>query len=177
MTRVRDIMRTELITVSPSTSVREVAQILVRESVSGLPVVEEDGEVVGVVSASDIVRIAAREPEAEIGFELRRTPELEWDEGEGDDLGQPGGFYVPEVIPEWVRPVLLGDALDDMDAATIMTPATFFVRPELTLRELADFLVRGRIHRALVLEHGKLVGIVTSFDALRALADARNAAA
>lgn len=176
MTRVRDIMRTDVFTVAPSTSVREIAQLLVREAVSGVPVVEEDGTVIGVVSASDIVRVASREPEAEIGFEpRRRPPALEHEEG--DDLTGSAGFYAPDVIPEWVRPVMLGDALDDLDASAIMTPASFFVRPDLTLGELADFLVRGRIHRALVLERGRLVGIVSSFDALRALAGAGDEAA
>jgi len=168
VTTVRDIMRENVITVSPTTSVREIAQTLVREAIGGVPVVESDGTVVGVVSASDIVRIAAREPEAEVGFVARRSPALE--PVDGDDIGQTPGFYAPDVIPEWVRPVLLGDALDDLDATAIMTPASFHVGPELSLERLADFLVRGRIHRALVQENGKLIGIVSSFDALRTLA-------
>lgn len=168
MTEVRDIMQGDVVTVSPDTSVREIAQTLVREGIGGVPVLDGDGVVVGVVSATDIVRIAAREPEAEVGFMQRRAPALEPEDG--DDLGQAPGFYAPEVIPEWVRPVLLGDALDDLDASAIMTPASFFVRPDLSLTELARFLVRGRIHRALVIEGGKLIGIVSSFDALRVLA-------
>jgi CBS domain-containing protein len=52
----------------------------------------------------------------------------------------------------------------------IMTPATFTVRPDATLREAARFLVRGGIHRALVLDGKQLVGIVSAFDIVRALA-------
>ena len=170
MTRVRDIMGENVITVSPDTSVREIAQTLVRESISGVPVVDGDGTVVGVVSANDIVRVAAREPEVELGFAARRSPELEFDDG--DNLGHTPSFYAADLIPEWVRPVLLGDALADLDATAIMTPASFYVLSDLPLEELAEFLVRGRIHRALVLDKGKLVGIVSSFDALRALASA-----
>ena len=161
-------MSENVITVSPGTSVREIAQTLVREAISGVPVVDGDGRVVGVVSASDIVRVAAREPEVELGFSARRSPALEFDVG--DDSGHAPSFYAPDLIPEWVRPVLLGDALDDLDARAIMTPASFYVPSDLPLEELAEFLVRGRIHRALVLDKGKLVGIVSSFDALRALA-------
>ena len=167
MTQVRDIMHEDVITVRPDASVREIAQTLVREAIGGVPVVDDTGTVVGVVSASDIVRAAARDPEVELGFEVHRTPALEFDETE--DGEQTSSFYSPEVIPEWIRPALAGDQLDGLDAASIMTPATFFVRPDVTLAEFAEFLVRGRIHRALVLERGQLVGIATSFDALRAL--------
>ena len=168
MTIVRDIMRERVVTVTPATSVREIAQTLVREAIGGVPVVDCEGTVLGVVSASDIVRVAAREPEAELGFVARRSPALEF--ADGDEVGRAPDFYAPDVIPEWVRPVLLGDALDDLDAMSIMTPASFYVSPELSLVQLADFLVRGRIHRALVKHEGKLIGIVSSFDALRALA-------
>jgi len=179
MTRVRDIMQEKVITVGPHASVREIAQTLVRASIGGVPVVDDDGTVLGVVSASDIVRATARDPEVELGFEVARTPPLESDdtEDEDGDEGSSSSFYAPEVIPEWIRPVLLNDHLDDLDASAIMTPATFYVRPELPLAEFADFLVRGRIHRALVLEGGQLVGIATSFDALRALSGGATTAA
>ena len=88
MTLVRDIMRDDVITVAPDTSVREIAQTLVRESIGGVPVVESDGTVVGVVSASDIVRATARDPEVELGFEVERTPELEVDETLDEELAQ-----------------------------------------------------------------------------------------
>jgi CBS domain-containing protein len=41
------------------------------------------------------------------------------------------------------------------------------------VKELADFLIRGRIHRAVVVEGERLVGIVTTMDVLRALAEDR----
>ena len=168
MITVRDVMCEDVIVVSPDTSVREIAQTLVREAIGGVPVVESDGTILGVVSASDIVRVAAREPEVELGFAPRRSPALRF--GDGDDVVQAPSFYAPEVIPEWVRPVLLGDALDELDATAIMTPASFYVGPDVSIEEFADFLVRGRIHRALVLDKGTLIGIASSFDALRALA-------
>ena len=51
----------------------------------------------------------------------------------------------------------------------VMTPATFSVRPEATLPELARFMLHAGIHRALVLEGEALTGIVTTFDVLRAV--------
>lgn len=171
MTRVSDIMSTTLVTVEPSTTVREVARILVREGISGVPVVDGDDQVVGVVSGSDIVRAAARDPEVEMAFEVGRSG------GSAGSDDEPAPYYGGEALPPWVHPVLVGDSLDDLDAASIMTPATFFVRPSLTISEFAEFLVRGRIHRALVLDQGRLVGIATSFDALKALAGVEDTAA
>ena len=63
--------------------------------------------------------------------------------------------------------------MDSVAVADIMTPVAFSVRPGDTVKELADFLVRGRIHRAVVVEDARLLGIVTSGDVLRAVADGR----
>ncbi|TVP53729.1 MAG: CBS domain-containing protein [Gemmatimonadales bacterium] len=71
--------------------------------------------------------------------------------------------------------VLPGLGLDrftfqDLTVDEIMTPVAFTVDPEMLIWEAAEFLVRGRIHRALVIEDEKLVGIVTAFDILRVMA-------
>jgi predicted transcriptional regulator len=55
----------------------------------------------------------------------------------------------------------------------IMTPAIFHVREEATLQELAQYLMSAKIHRALVLQRGKLLGIVTSSDLVEAVATGR----
>jgi CBS domain-containing protein len=55
----------------------------------------------------------------------------------------------------------------------IMTPVTFTVEPDTPVAELCGFLVRGRIHRAVVVKNKRLEGIVTSADVLRAVADGR----
>ncbi|HSL72481.1 MAG TPA: CBS domain-containing protein, partial [Longimicrobiales bacterium] len=54
----------------------------------------------------------------------------------------------------------------------IMTPAAFTVDSDTSVSELARFLLDRRIHRALVVDDGRLEGIVTSFDVLRAVGDA-----
>jgi CBS domain-containing protein len=167
MTTVRDIMQRDVITVSPSTSVREISQTLARESIGGVPVVDDDGKVVGMVSATDIVRATAQNAEVELGFEAGApTENVEEREGALDEVPN---LLAPDRQPGWVRPIVLSDPVDDLDATSIMTPATFSVRPDISVAEFAEFLLRGRIHRALVLEAGVLVGIATSFDALRAL--------
>ncbi|HLL85553.1 MAG TPA: CBS domain-containing protein, partial [Longimicrobium sp.] len=53
--------------------------------------------------------------------------------------------------------------------AEIMTPVAFSVDPDESLSDLARFFRRGRVHRALVMEDGVLIGVVTPFDVLHAL--------
>lgn len=179
MLTVRDIMQTEVVTVGPEATVRELTRILADEGISGVPVVGPSSDVLGVVSSSDIVRLAAEEREAgqfspghwsalPLG-EAARDPE--------DDVMDPlGAYFLPEdtpvLRPEW------GSAPDDgpMDELTvsdIMTPVTFTLPVSASVTDLADFLVRGRIHRAVVVQDGRLQGIVTTMDVLRALADGR----
>jgi CBS domain-containing protein len=56
-------------------------------------------------------------------------------------------------------------------ARDVMTPATIHVRPTTCVRDLARFLVNARVHRALVVDEGRLMGIVSAFDIVQAVAD------
>ncbi len=55
--------------------------------------------------------------------------------------------------------------------ADIMMPARFSVRPDTSLAGLARYMVNAKLHRALVMEGDELLGIVTTFDVLHAIAD------
>ena len=79
--------------------------------------------------------------------------------------------HTPTAGPSPVRDWVAESDLDRYDVREIMTPAKFYVRPDASLAELAHFLLRGRIHRALVMEDETLVGIVTTVDVLRTVAE------
>jgi CBS domain-containing protein len=156
--RVSDLMQREVITISRNASVQELAELLQHHSISGVPVVDPHGGVVGVVSASDLVRLAAEQGE---------TPA--WCVPEEAQPGLSGYFVRGPVSSALLR--RLGESgLDGRLVTDIMMPATFSIRGEATLPELARFLLAAGVHRALVLEHGKLQGIVTTTDVLRAVA-------
>ena len=55
---VRDIMRTDVVTAHPDQTVRELTRVLAEHGISGVPVVTDSGEVLGVVSASDVIQVA-----------------------------------------------------------------------------------------------------------------------
>jgi CBS domain-containing protein len=167
MRTVRDIMKPEVIHVRVGSTVDDLIQLLDEEGISGVPVLDASGQVRGVVSRTDVIRAAARSREVP-------APDAFWDslgspaEGEGEDSAW---FLAPEssvyMVPADSFPTL---ALSDMLVDEIMTPVAFSVDPDMEIPELAGFLVRGRIHRALVVHDGRLVGIVTAFDLLQVMA-------
>jgi CBS domain-containing protein len=166
---VQEIMQREVVTVTPDTPLRELLRVLVRAQVSGVPVVSEKGEIVGVVSATDVVRFGAGEKgwgNGDLGLEPLLLPGEEYDE----DSAAP--FFM--VSARWGYPreehadAFSQDLSADYTVQTIMTPAVFTVKPTDTVEDAAKFLLQGRIHRALVVEHGVLKGIVTAHDLLKA---------
>ena len=165
MQTVRDIMQSEVITVRPGTSVQELVQLLDVEGISGTPVLDASSRVLGVVSRTDVIRYAARRPELP-------QPEAFWESlVAGDDDSDDVYFLSPEsaamVLPSHALDSL---SLGNVTVEEIMTPVAFSVDPDMLVRELADFLAKGGIHRALVLEEDRLAGIVTTFDLLQVLA-------
>jgi CBS domain-containing protein len=169
---VEEIMQRQVVTVTPETTVRGLLRRLVSAQITGVPVVTEDGEIVGVVSTTDVIRLGAEEaevPRVELTWEPLAIPSEEYDEDSAAAFFmQPEAWRYPtedqtQAVPEAV--------FDGFTVADIMTPAVFTVKPRDTVEYVAKFLLQGRIHRALVVENGHLVGIVTSFDLLRAFVD------
>lgn len=174
MLTVGDIMQTHVATVAPEMTVRELARFWGRHGISGAPVCDATGEALGVVSATDLVRLAAEEQPPLGGLEpgeLDFPPEEE--EEEGDEASW--YYFLAREAPSLYAGApaeLMAEIVDEVTVRDIMTPVIFHVHPNATVAELARFLLRGKIHRALVMDGGKLVGIVTAFDVLRAVAEA-----
>ncbi|GMV06314.1 MAG: CBS domain-containing protein [Gemmatimonadota bacterium] len=178
MLTVRDIMNSKVVTVTPDTTVRQLARILADEEISGAPVVDGNGSLLGVVSATDVVRLAAEDAEIHVAASALPADRMAVPDPDGDEEPDPDpyGFFLPEDSPftgERLLDQFAETELDSVQVGEIMTPVTFSIAPGDSLKELADFLVRGRIHRAVVVEHDRLLGIVTSGDVLRAVADGR----
>ena len=102
-------------------------------------------------------------------FSIEAPPEDEYEEEQDVvDYFQQG--HVPPVSPGAARVWAARSDLDQYHVREIMTPVNFHIHPDSDLPGLAAFLLRGRIHRALVMEDDRLVGIVTSVDILRMMA-------
>jgi CBS domain-containing protein len=181
MLTVKDIMQTDVVTVADDATARYLARLLADEEISGVPVVDSSGVLVGVVSATDLVRLAADDSAVQlrpVGVAVNTIPDPDVDEDELEErsVADPYGYFLPEDSPFSGRSFLDDWPEGDFDAvpvSDIMTPVSFSVRPDTPVAELCQFLVRGRIHRAVVQSGNELVGIVTSADVLRAVAEGR----
>jgi CBS domain-containing protein len=139
--KVQDVMTKDPLTVHPRATLKEVAEILVREKISGLPVVDDEGHVVGVVSEGDILIKETAGTTTEKGFLARL---LSFDPLE--DL-----------------------KLDARTAREAMTVPAITIGPRRPLTEAATTMIEQGVKRLPVVDdRGKLLGIVTRADLVRA---------
>lgn len=144
--RALDIMTSSVVTASPEMTTQAAAKLLADKHISGAPVVDAAGHVVGIVSEGDLLR------RAEIGTgTARRSWWLELLAG----TRELAAAYVKE------HGHVVGDVMNDR---------VISIGPDMPLKEIADILERNRIKRVPVLDDGKLVGIVSRANLIRALA-------
>jgi len=143
--KARDIMSTKVVTVSPSTSVRDIAGLMVEKHVSGLPVINDNGTLVGMVSEGDLLR------RPEIGTEKHRRRWVSFFSG----------------VDSQAREFTKSHALR---ASDVMTEQVIHVSEETPLGDVVALMEKHNIKRLPVLSDGELVGIVSRADLLRALA-------
>lgn len=167
---VRDAMQHQVIGVVPEMTVRELIQVLLENGITGAPVLDPRGKVAGVVSVTDVLQLAAREAEIPAG-QLAWDPVLVADEIDDEDgAAEPASGAA--VLAQFTRPgsdALAGSAFDQFQVRDIMTPVAFSIGPKDDIEVAVRFMLKGRIHRVLVIEDGVLFGIITPFDLLQAI--------
>jgi CBS domain-containing protein len=147
--RAKDIMNTDVITVRDDMTVEELAKFLTEREILGAPVVDSEGEVVGVVSCTDIAQNAVQGNKAKIDF-----------------FGQ---GWEDKIDPEEIQDLAIEN--ESLPVREIMTPTIYTVPEETPLSEIAKAMVAGRIHRLLITRGTQLVGIVTTLDMLKIFFD------
>jgi CBS domain-containing protein len=155
---VRDVMQIRVHAVPPQMPLAELEQEFIKKRVSGFPVVNAD-ELVGVVSRSDIVR------QLEVERQLaENTSDFYWDRS---------GFH--EEPAESMQQIAsrLGQRIEDLRVRDLMSRHLVSVSADDSLVVLAQRFLERHIHRVLVVEHGRLVGIVSTLDLVRLFADRR----
>ncbi|HJU65084.1 MAG TPA: CBS domain-containing protein [Gemmatimonadaceae bacterium] len=177
MLKLRDIMTREVITVSPDLSIRDAMDLLATRHVSGVPVVV--GEVVlGVVSTTDLLGFAATLP----GAPDQQSDEEEeeprgWEEGSDPPAAYFGRMWddADTDVRERFEQVsgATRSALEDHVVSEVMTRNVLSLPSTTDVRVAADFMRRANVHRLLVVDHGRLCGIVSVMDITRAAADGR----
>jgi CBS domain-containing protein len=146
---VRDIMDSQPATVTPDASVEDVIRTLREHELPGVPVINEGERCVGIITEEDLV--------------LR---------DENEDFHMPhyfqlfGGIVFLESVSHWEERVRKAFAATAED---MMTENPVTIEPDATVREAARLIARKKHNRLPVIEHGRLVGVVTRVDVLDAL--------
>jgi CBS domain-containing protein len=138
--RVRDVMTADVASVGPDADLREVAELLVRRRISGVPVVEA-GHVLGVVSERDIL--------------FKERPKDGLNRGVLAFLMDEGDLMLK---------------IDARSARAAMTSPAVTIGPSRSVADAAAVMLDEGVSRLPVVDHGELVGIVTRFDLVRAFA-------
>jgi CBS domain-containing protein len=142
-----DIMVAKVVTIGPNASVRDVANLLLNEHISAVPVVSEDGNLLGIVSEGDLMR------RAEVGMERHRSwwlKMLSSDEA---------------LAAEFVK-------ANAHKAADVMTRDVITANPETQVCDIASLMEKSSVRRVPIVKDGKVVGIVSRANLLQALASA-----
>jgi CBS domain-containing protein len=144
----RDIMQTDVITIGPDATVRELADLLAEHEISGVPVVDAEGALVGIVTEGDVIL-----QDAELHFPHYVQ------------------FLDSVIYLESVRKFeerfrkTFGNKVAD-----VMSTEVFTVAPGSTIHELTTLMADNKVNRLPVVEDGNLVGIITRGDIVRAIA-------
>jgi CBS domain-containing protein len=143
--QVRDAMTNEIVSVSPATSVSTALDTMIRAHLSGLPVIDDDGALVGVVSEADFLR------RVELGTE---SPHRRWF-GALFTPGRAAGLYA-RTHARRVREIMSTDVVSVEETAS--------------LEDAATLMEKRRVKRLPVIRAGKVVGMITRADFVRMLA-------
>jgi CBS domain-containing protein len=143
MLAVRDAMTRHVVTVRADTPLKEVAQVLIDAGVSGLPVVDDRGTVLGVVSEADFLV----KGQGALAVRHRRLERL---------LGES-----PATRRQRTK-------VDARTAGEAMTSPAVTIEPIRSLQEAASVMIQHRVNRLPVVDRDRLVGIVTRADLVRA---------
>lgn len=152
----KDLMSEKVVCVKPETPVHDLIKILVKNRIHGVPVVNKEGKLVGVVSKTDIV-------------EYDKTVDKKQKTGVrhsfySDDGGN-GNGKLTKALDASVKVKDLGKAT----VKDIMTPRVITAQTTDTVDRLAKIMYDEKIHRVVILEKGRVAGVVSTLDILHAV--------
>ena len=147
MLKVKDIMTTEIITVSPETEIVQATKLLLENRINGVPVLDETGRLVGILCQSDLI-------------------------AQQQKLPIPSFFTLLDGLIPLISKKQIDKQVRKIAAVTVaeaMTPNPVTVQPSTNIQEVAALMVDRNFHTIPVVDEGELVGIVGKEDILRTL--------
>jgi len=146
----RDLMQTAVLVLNESDSLLEAHQFFLRHDITGAPVIDDNGLLVGVVSIRDLIRTEDED------HDVSRTV--------ADYFRESSGYSNLGVDLDHLR-----EGLSDIPVSEVMTKDPICVAPDTSVREIAALIRKHRIHRVLVASPGpegqlEIAGIISLFD-------------
>ena len=145
MLKVKDIMTKDITTVTPDTEIVKAAKILLEKRINGLPVVDDSGDLVGILCQSDLI-------------------------AQQKNIPLPSLFTLLEGFLPLTSMKRIDKEVQKISAMTVeqaMTPNPVTVDPETDIEDVAALMVDHKYHTLPVVGAGKLVGIVGKEDVLK----------
>lgn len=147
MIKAKDIMTRDVITVYLDTEITQAARLMLDNHLSGLPVIDKDGHLKGIICQSDLMT------------QQKKIP-------------LPSFFVLLDTVIAFTSQKQIEREVKKMAAVKVseaMTPDPITVDPETSLEDIATLMVKHSIHTLPVFDQGKLVGIIGKEDILRTL--------
>ncbi|MER9722643.1 MULTISPECIES: CBS domain-containing protein [unclassified Mesorhizobium] len=138
------IMSKSVIAIDPSASIAEAAGLMLTNKISGLPVIRSDGSLMGIVSEGDFLR------RRELGTQRKRPRWLEF-------LVGPGSLAQEYVLAN-------GRLVEEVMSDSVLTAP-----PTASIEQIVELMIKHRVKRIPIVEHGMVVGMIARSDLLRAL--------
>ncbi len=147
--KIGDIMTKEVIKVHPDTPVSKIAQLMANHAISGLPVVDDDDQVLGVITEMDMIVRNTR-------FKI------------------PNFIMILDSIIYLETPQHFQNRLENMLGVTakeIMSKPAATISPKATIEELSELMTERRMNPIPVVKNKRLVGIISRADIIRLMAE------
>ena len=147
--KVKDIMTQPVITITEDTSLQKVAQIMLENRIGGLPVINQSGDLTGIVTESDFTAT-----EKCIPFSMFRAPQLfgNWLGNDAEDLYERAG---------------------NISAREVMSTSVVTVTENDSIETVLELILKYDINRIPVVRDGKPIGIVARHDLLKLMKSTR----
>ncbi|MBW1688755.1 MAG: CBS domain-containing protein [Deltaproteobacteria bacterium] len=140
---IAELMNPDVVSARPDMTVAEVRHLLATHGISGAPVVDDSGRILGIVSQTDLIR-QSEQPTT---------------------VGESGRFFTD--VNEYRDLANLPRDLSDLPVESLMSKEVYTVPRHSSAAVGASLMRERKVHRLLVTDQGVLVGVVTSLDLLR----------
>lgn len=147
MLKAKDIMNTNVITVTPEMSVEELGRLFIKDNISGAPVLDDNRNLFGIVTENDLIRQNRR-------FHIPTLVRL------FDAMIPLEGFSTAEAEIRQMSATKVSE---------ICTTAVITVETETSLQDIATIMSEKRVHHIPVLSSGRLVGIIGKIDIIKGI--------